>query len=172
MTAGVTARISVELAASLTGSNDLGTPKLKLADIAKVLELAPGTAATDEANILFSDTRTIAASGNEDIDLAGSLSSAFGATITAAEIVAIYIAAASGNTNNVQVTRPASNGFIGPFLAAGDGVAIKPGEYQLLVSGSGWAVTAGTGDLINIANSSSGTGVTYDLVIIGRTTAA
>ena len=64
------------------------------------------------------------------------------------------------------------NGFIGPFLAAGDGIGVKPGEYVPLVSQSGWAVTAGTGDLLTITNSGSGTSVTYDIVIVGRTVAA
>lgn len=170
--AGVTAEINLSIKAALTGTNDLGSPKLALDPISEVMQLSPGTAAVNEANILFSDTRTLSASANEDIDLAGSLSNAFGATITAAEIVAIYVKAASGNTNNVNVTRPASNGFAGPFLAAGDGFGVKPGEYVLLTSQTGWAVTAGTGDLINIANSAGTTGVTYNIVIIGRTIAA
>ncbi len=170
--AGVTAEINLSIKAALTGTNDLGSPKLALDPISEVMQLSPGTAAVNEANIIFSDTRTLSASANEDIDLAGSLSNAFGATITAAEIVAIYVKAASGNTNNVNVTRPASNGFAGPFLATGDGFGVKPGEYVLLTSQTGWAVTAGTGDLINIANSAGTTGVTYNIVIIGRTIAA
>lgn len=170
--AGVTAEINLSIKAALTGTNDLGSPKLALDPISEVMQLSPGTDGVNKANILFSDTRTLSASANEDIDLAGSLSSAFGATITAAEIVAIYVKAASGNTNNVNVTRPASNGFAGPFLATGDGMAVRPGEYVLLTSQTGWAVTAGTGDLINIANSAGTTGVTYNIVIIGRTIAA
>ena len=169
---GVTAEIALTIDASLTGSNDLGSPKLKLNRISEILQFTEGTDTVGKANILFSDTRTLAASANEDIDLAGVLTNAFGVTITAGEIVAIYIKAASGNTNNVNVTRPASNGFAGPFLAAGDGVSVKPGEYALLASRSGWAVTAGTGDLLNIANSAGSTSVTYDLVVIGRTVAA
>lgn len=169
--AGVKGDIRQTLSLTYTGSNDVGNPKQPVV-VDKLLSLIAGTAATNQANIVFADTRTVAASSNEDLDLAGVLADAFGSTITAAEVVAIYIEAASGNTNNVNVTRPASNGFIGPFLASGDGIAIKPGEYVLLASQSGWAVTASTGDLLNIANSSSGTGVTYTIVIVGRTTAA
>ena len=114
---------------------------------------------------------TLAASANEDIDLAGALSSAFGATITAAELVALYVGAAEGNTNDVNVTRPAANG-VPLFLAAGDGVGVKPGNFHLFVDEAGTAVTAATGDLINIANSGAGTGVTYDIVVIARSVAA
>lgn len=169
--AGVRGDIAFRLNLTQVGSNDLGSPKMAL-NVEKVLSLLEGTDATNKANILFSDTRTLAASANEDIDLAGALTGAFGTTITAAEIVAIFIAAAPGNTNNVNVTRPASNGFIGPFLATGDGFGVKPGEWLPLVSQSGWVVTAGTGDLLNIANSAGSTSVTYDIVIVGRTVAA
>lgn len=169
--AGVRGGIAFSLDLTQVGTNDLGSPKLGV-DVSKLLTLIEGTAATNQANLLFSDTRTLSASATEDLDLSGVLTSAFGATITAAEIVLIYVAAASGNTNNVNVTRPASNGFIGPFLAAGDGLAVRPGEYVPLVSQSGWAVTAGTGDLLTITNSGSGTSVTYDIVIVGRTVAA
>lgn len=171
MAAGVTAQVRLSIAASLAGANDLGTPKLKIDDILESLELTPGTGSTSQADLLFTDTRTLAASATEDLDLAGVLSTAFGATITAAEVVLIYVAAAAANTNNVNLTRPASNG-VPIFLAAGDGVAVKPGEFFLLQSRSGVAVTASTGDLLTFTNSSSGTSVTYDVVIIGRTVAA
>lgn len=169
--AGVRGELGFHLSLTQVGSNDLGSPNLKL-DIAKTLTLLEGTDATNKADLFFSDTRTLVASATEDLDLAGSLTSAFGATITAAEIVAIYIAAASANVNNVNVTRPAANGFIGPFLAAGDGVAVKPGEWIALVSQSGWAVTAATGDLLTITNSAGSTPVTYDVVLVARTVAA
>lgn len=169
--AGVRGDIAFRLDLTQVGSNDLGSPKLSV-DVDKVLSLVAGTDATNKANILFADTRTLAASANENIDLTGALTDAFGATIASAEIVAIYIAAAASNANSVQVTRPASNGFVGPFMAAGDGIAIKSGEWQAFVSQSGWAVTAATGDLLNIANSGAGTSVSYDIVIVGRTVAA
>lgn len=169
--AGVRGDIRFSMDLTHVGANDIGSPKMPV-DVDKLLSLVAGTDATNKANVLFSDRRTLAASANEDIDLAGALTDAFGSTIAAAEVVAIFVSAASGNTNNVNVTRPASNGFAGPFLAAGDGVSIKPGEWQAFVSQSGWAVTSATGDLLNIANSGAGTPVTYDIVIVGRTVAA
>lgn len=171
MAAGVNASVRLSIEAMLTGTNDLGAPKLKLDDILEALEWTPGTGTLAQANILFSDTRTLAASATEDLDLAGSLANAFGATIAAAEVVLIFIRAADANTNNVNVTRPASNG-VPIFLAAGDGVGIEPGDYFLRVSRRGIAVTAATGDLITLTNSAGSTSVTYDIVVIGRTVAA
>jgi hypothetical protein len=168
--AGVAATLNVHLSAKQTGSADLGTPQI-LVDIQKAMEFGPGTSAVGQANVLFSDTRTLAASTNENLDVAGVLADALGATINAAEIVAIYIAAAPGNVNDVQFTRPASNGA--PiFLAAGDGFALGPGDFSLRTYRNGIAVTAATGDLINVANGGAGTPVNYDIVIIGRTVAA
>lgn len=169
--AGVRGDIRFNMALTHVGANDIGSPKMPVS-VDRMLSLVAGTDGTNKANILFSDRRTLAASANEDIDVAGALTDAFGSTIAAAEVVAIFVSAASGNTNAVNVTRPASNGFAGPFAAAGDGISIKPGEWQPFVSQSGWAVTAATGDLINIANSGAGTPVTYDIVIVGRTVAA
>lgn len=168
---GVRGEISLKLDLTQTGSNDLGTPGLRVT-AEQLLNLIPGTDAVHKANIMFSDRRTLAASGTENLDLAGTLVDAFGATIAAAEIVLIYIAAAAANTNNVNLSVPASNGFVGPFLAASDGYSVKPGEFALFVSKSGWPVVASTGDLITITNSAGSTAVTYDIVIVGRTVAA
>jgi hypothetical protein len=170
--AGVNAQIDLTINAQQVGTNDLGSPQMTLSPIKEVLQFVSGTDAVNELDILFADTRTLAASANENLDVAGALTGALGATITAGEIVAIFVKAAQGNANNVNVSQPASNGLPGLFLAAGDGVSIKPGEWQLFASQKGWPVTAGTGDLINVANSGAGTSVSYDVVILGRTAAA
>lgn len=169
--AGVNASLALHLTAKQTGATAaLGTAGV-LVDISKEIDFSAGTANVNQANILFRDTRTLAASTNENLDVAGVLADALGATINAAEVVAIYIGAAQGNTNDVQVTRPASNG-VPIFLAAGDGHALGPGDFMLRTYRNGIAVTAGTGDLISVANGGAGTSVTYDVVIIGRTVAA
>src|SRR5262245_32188080 len=71
-----------------------------------------GTGA-NQADRYFADTRPLAASGTEDLDLVGSLTNLRG-TVTFAKLKAILVIADAGNTNNVQVTRPASNGV--PWL--------------------------------------------------------
>lgn len=167
---GVDAHIDLSIRAKQTGAGDLGTPQI-LVDIDKAMDFTPGTAAVGQANVLFSDTRTLAASATENLDLAGALQDALGATIAAAEVVAIYFAAAQGNTNDVQITRPAANG-VPLFLAAGDGFALGPGDFSVRSYRNGVAVTAATGDLITVTNGGAGTPVTYDVVVIGRTVAA
>jgi hypothetical protein len=169
--AGVTASIDLRINAKLVGAaHGHASPQIS-ASIAKALEFAAGTASIGQANLLYSETRTLAASTGEDLDLAGVLTDPLGATIAAAEVVAVFIAAASGNTNDVQLTRPGSNG-VPLFLAAGDGLAIGPGDMFLFTNRKGVTVTAGTGDLLHVTNGGAGSSVTYDIIVIARTVAA
>jgi hypothetical protein len=161
----VTADIHVRAKGVHSTVADLGTPTMPFS-LTNDIALTSGTGA-NQADRVFTDQRTLAASGTEDLDLAAVLSDAFGATITFAKIKAVIIKAAAGNTNDVQLTRPASNG-VPLFLAAGDGIAIKPGgAFVWVAPGTGITVTAGTGDLLTLTNSAGGTGVTYDIVIVG-----
>jgi hypothetical protein len=172
--AGVTATIDLSIKAKQTGAAHRGAAPSIVQDASKSFEFSAGTAATSQANVLYSETRTLAASAAEDLDLAGVLADALGATITAAEIVAIYIAAASGNTNDVQVTRPAANGvpavprgrrwlraWSGRFRIAADE---QEGRWQ------SWPRTADLAAYRSTAAQARAS--TYDIVVIGRTVAA
>lgn len=156
--------VSLKIDAKLLSSLDLSTPDDSL--IYSILSnLANGTGAA-QASQQFSDTRTIAPSGTDSIDLAGALVNAFGVTVTFTKIKMILVRAAAGNTNNVQVTRPAANGFVW-FLAASDGFILQPGAWTVWFDPIGVAVTPATGDLLAIINGAAGTSVTYDLIIVG-----
>lgn len=158
--------LTAAISANLSNPLDLVTGSAPL-EYTKKMTWTNGTT-VDKADLVFSDTITLNASSNADLDLAGSLSSVYGATLTFVELRAILIVAAAGNTNNVRVTRPASNG-VPLFLAASDGIDVPPGGlfFWACPADGKVAVTAGTGDLINVANSSSGSSVTYDVVIVG-----
>jgi hypothetical protein len=155
-----------ELVAHYTNPLDLTTVAAPL-DISQQIAYAQGAGA-GQADMMWSDTRTITASSTDAIDLAGSLTGPFGTTLTFARIKALFVRAAAGNTNNVNVVYPASNG-VPLFLAAGDGYAVKPGGLIALVdpSAAGVVVTPTSGDQLNFVNSGAGTSVTYDVVIIG-----
>lgn len=162
----LTTKVVTQVIASLTSPLDLSTPTDAL-DYTQRIALTSGTGA-NQADMMWHDTRTLAASGTENIDLAGSLTGAFGTTLTFARIKGLVVAAASGNTNDVQVARGSSNGFL-MFLAASDGFLVKPGGYfcWFAPGATGVAVTAGSSDILTITNSAGSTGVTYDIVIIG-----
>lgn len=170
MPAGVDAKLLIQIAATLTASGDLGDASQKVA-LSKEVSFSPGSASVSQADVMFSDTRTLAASATEDLDLTGALTNAFGATVTQAEVVAIYVHAASTNTNSVILGGAAANQFTGPLGAGTHTLTLKPDEAILLTSPTGWTVTAGTGDLLKVANSAAGTSVKYSIIVIGRTVA-
>ncbi len=134
------------------------------------VNLATGTGA-GQADKIFSDTRTIAASGSDDLDLAGTLLDAFGAAITMARVKALIVTAAAANVNNVLVGGDATNTFLTWVEAEPDAVVLRPGATLALFAGeadaTGYAVTATTGDLLRIRNAAGGSSVTYSIVIIG-----
>lgn len=170
--AGVSANIDLRINAKLVGgAHGAGSVAQILAAIEKQMNFSAGTAAVAQANLLYFETLTIAASGNQNLDVAGVLVDPLGATITAAEIVAVYVGAATANVNDVVLTRPASNG-LPLFTTAGAGINIGPGDFSLRTYRNGITVTPSTGDLINLANSGAGTSVTFDVLLLGRTVAA
>jgi hypothetical protein len=162
----LTASIKASIKAAHTKALDLGTSTFPFAKAIEIV-LASGTGSS-QADLLFTDTRTVAASGTDALDLAGGLTDVYGTTLTFVELRAVMVYAYPANTNNCRVNRPASNG-VPLFLAAGDGIDVQPGGMLQWVSplDGKVTVTAGTGDLLNIDNSSSGTSVTYDVAILG-----
>lgn len=165
----LTTRAAANVALTARNTIDLGASSATRA-MTLALELANGTGA-GQADLAFTDTRTLAASATEDLDLAGALADPFGVAQVFARIKLLVVQAAEGNTNNVQVSRPASAGWATPWLAASDGMQVRPGGMLLLATGSadatGYAVTATTADLLTITNGAAGTSVTYSITIVG-----
>lgn len=129
--------------------------------------LINGTA-VGQADRVFSDTRTVNASTNDDLDLAGSLTDSFGATVSFVKIKGIYVKAALANPQNFTVGAAPSNGWA--TLLAPTAVIMRPGQrWGSAVDptdNTAWAVTATTGDLLRIANG-AGSAITYDIIIVG-----
>jgi hypothetical protein len=165
----LTATVKASINASLTKSADLASATSRIAH-ALSLAFSDGTGAL-QANRIFSDTRTLSASATEDLDFSGALTDIYGDAVVFADIRALLITADSGNTNNVNVTRPASNG-LALFLAASDGIAVRPGGAFLYVAQDTTAipVAGGTGDLLTLTNSAGSTPVTYSITVIGSAT--
>lgn len=159
--------LAVSAYAELSAALDLGTGKAPQS-LSRQMSLGNGTAA-GKADRVFSDRRTLAASGTEDLDLAGVLLDAFGAAITFVRVKGLIIAAAAANTNNVVVG--AATAPWATLLSATGTVTLRPGAFFAVGTGiadaTGYAVTASTGDILKVANSGAGTGVTYDIHIIG-----
>lgn len=163
-----TAKVYAAIDSVLSTTLDFSTPTShQKADLNPVNEFTSGSGSGQIAKV-FHDQRALSPSGTEDLDLAASLVDGLGSTITFSTIKAIYIKAASGNTNNVVIGNTGSNQFVGPFGAATHTIAVPPGGvFMITYPGTGWTVTAGTGDLLKILNSGAGTSVTYDITLLG-----
>lgn len=160
-------KLLVDLDADYTAALDLSTTENHL-DFTRQIALATGTGA-NQADKIWHDERTLAASASEDLDLAGVLVDAFGATVTLARVKGLIVYAAAANTNDVVIGNAASNGWVGPFGAAAHTLAVRPGGLLCLFApgATGYVVTPSTGDLLHVANSAGGSSVTYDIVVIG-----
>lgn len=160
------ARLLLNMAINYTNALDLQTPSAPLA-INRQFNFLDGVGA-NQANRVWSDTRTIAASGTDSLDLAGTLTDAFGATFTLARVKALMIAASPNNANNV-VVGAGSNAWSTWLGGTNPTVTVRPGGMLLVVApdATGYAVTAGTGDILQVANSAGGTSVTYDVIVMG-----
>lgn len=133
------------------------------------LTMKTGTASEQQDLRYVESATSIAASSSSNYDLAGSLTDDAGDTITFVEVTAIIVKASADNTNDVVIGGAASNGFTGPFGGSTHTIAVQPGGTAMLIAPkAGWTVTAGTGDILKIANSGSGSAVVFDLAILGR----
>lgn len=166
MAQSVTANIQVQVNALLSQAVGLGSGSVQINAKANN-DFADGTGAGQAHLVWSSLQRSIAASSSEAHDLNAVLTDAFGNSIVMTKLKAVFIAASALNTNDVLLG--GGSNPVALFADATDIIAIKPGGTLLLVAptAGGYTVTAATGDLLKVANSSSGTAVVYDIVLLG-----
>lgn len=123
--------------------------------------------AAGQADLLYTETTILTDTQTVDRDLAGGgLTDAFGAAFEPATVRLIAVCAASANTTNVVVGGDANSV---PFLsAAATTLTLKPGACFEIADPSlaAIAVTAGTGDILQFANSGAAN-ATYELLVLG-----
>lgn len=162
----LSSRINVSISGLLTNAIDLSSP---VDDFLKSIALtwATGTGA-DQADRLFHDKRTLSTGANEDVDLVGTLLDGLGQTFSPARLKCLLVYNRPTNTTNLTIKPGAVNGIAGLFGAAAHTVTIPPGGIFLVVAptAAAYALTAGTGDLLNVANA-AGASADYDIVVLG-----
>jgi hypothetical protein len=163
-------QIALSIASTLTGSADFATPT---AQVSKpyALKFDNGVGA-DQADKLIHKQRIITASANDDLDLAGVLTDAFGVVVTLVKVKAVIIFAAIANANTVIIGNHPTAAFVGWFGAAAHTVTLGPGDiFACTRRGvAGLAVTAGTADMLRLTNGAGGTSVTVDVFVLGTAT--
>jgi hypothetical protein len=134
------------------------------------MTFASGTSA-GQADKWVSAERTLTTGQTEDLDLSGTLTDIFGATVTLAEIVGFALYSLPANTTNLTVGAASSNQWTGALNATGT-VTLRPGQWMafgcsLSTDATGFPVTAGTGDLLKVLNA-AGASATYRVYALGR----
>jgi hypothetical protein len=137
-----------------------------------------GTGGSGTADLVYSTSTTIAASSSSNIDLAGSLTDFFGNTLTFARIKILCVELTNDTTaSSIKVGGASSNGFAnwigsaGTFATDQPYVRVRNGGILLLgcTDGTGYAVTAGTADILKLTNEDGANTATIHLTIIGST---
>lgn len=167
MATTITANVNLQITADFVNSLDVGEVKYPIA-YGVNYSLTDGVGA-NQAKAVFTDTRTLGASATENLDMAGVLLDAFGNALTFTKIKALVVKADAANTNDVLVGGHATAAFAAMFADATDKARVKPGGAVAFIApdATGLAVTAGTADLLTVANSGAGTSVIYTVIIIG-----
>ena len=145
-------------------------------DVSANITMADGTGANQSDLMYFELAETIAASGNDQYDLAGALTDAYGDAVVFAKIKAILIKNTATNAE-IQVgggTDGAGTNAWAPWITSttadkSEAVKIEPnnGAFMMIAPNTGWTVTAGTADILRITNNSGSNEASYQMIIIG-----
>lgn len=161
----LTTRLDLKLNAAMQTVLDLVTASAPLT-YSTARDLADGGGA-NQANKLFSDQRTIGDGASEDLDLNGGvLTDSFGATLVFAGVKCLIVISLPTNTTNLTLFGDANSV---PILnTAATTTTLTPGGIFVYFnpSATGAVVTAGTGDIIQIANG-AGASAVYNIIIVG-----
>lgn len=108
---------------------------------------------------------------NTDLDLSGSLVDDLGQTVVFTAVKAIVFGTDALNPGTLSLGPAPANGFAGPFSGTTPALvlpALCAGRVAFArFDATGWAVTAGTGDLLRIASAATAGTYNYDLAILG-----
>ncbi len=165
--ATLNAQINFALTAALAATGDFGDASVPtLAE--RSFKFKPGAGA-GQANVIFADKRSLNPSASENLDMVGTLIDQLGQTVSFTKVRAIAILADATNVNDVVVGGHATAAFASMFGASNNTLKVKPGGMVVLVApdANGYAVTATTADMLQVANSGAGSAVNYGIVVLG-----
>ncbi len=162
--ATITSDLRISSRATSTGTGDTGTP-IFTSLVETTSSQASGTT-SGKQDLLWEDTGSLAAT-TTDIDLAGVLTDKFGASVNFVEITRLVIKVNTTTTAHTLTVGGGSNPWITWLGATGDKIVIGPGGTFVLDNPvDGYAVTAGTADILRL--DSGANTVSYTIQILGR----
>ena len=123
----VSATFAASLKARQTGPSDFDAGGEFTPSIDHVIQLVAGVGA-NQADILWPDERIVLDGANDDIDLNGALTDAFGQPVAAAELVGLIIinAPKSGSANTTNLTVGGATNAV-PNVSSGP---LPPGRHD------------------------------------------
>lgn len=136
-------------------------------DAFKNLRLPDGVS-VGQADRAFSDRRTLGISSNEDLDFSGGFTDPYGVGAPMAK-VKLFVIYNRSSTQTLTLKSASANGALLGFGATAHTRSIGPGAFEVYYNPVGWAITAGTADLVNVANGSGAT-CEYDVFGVGTST--
>jgi hypothetical protein len=169
MPPSLTSRVEVVISGTLYNLLDLADVTSPLAR--KYFTDFSNGAGANQANVIWSDQRTLGPSASETLDLiGGGLVDAIGVAVAPARLRAVLIYASPANLNNLTIL---GNAAAVPILnTVATTITLTPGGLFLITKPDavGMLVTATTFDLIQVANAAGVNSVVYDIVLLGGAT--
>lgn len=169
MTQALTSSVAVELAWLLSEADDLDTPKVEA--YRRVFHSFASGSGSGQANKLFRDSRSLAASASETLDLSALTENIIGDSRTVAFATVRALLVVNTSTPSDSILTVTTSGTSDPLTALFGGAAgtqkLGPGDAWLFTRRlAGITVDSGNKDL-KFTNSDNDATTTYDLIIIG-----
>ncbi len=167
MAVTLTSSLKVTFSATLQNAGTLSTASVPIAH-GYTLSLPNGTI-INTADKVYQARRTVTTGTPDTMDLAGALTDPLGAAVTFAEIVGIIIENKSVLPAEILTIGGNASPFSAWLGAATHTLVVGPGGLFTLFNPAlaAYVVTAGTADMLQVAVA-SGTGVEYDITLVGR----
>jgi hypothetical protein len=166
MSQGLQITVSANVEGNYTGANAIDAVAAGI-NLKQSIPYTTGAGAF-QADLLYTQAISLAASATESLDLA-SLVDPLGNAVVFARVKSITVFADPANVNDIVLGGAGTNAFLGPLGSTTDVVHTQPnGQTEMATpSAAGWPVNASTAHLLKVANGGSGSGVTGQIVIIG-----
>lgn len=167
-------RIQLKIDGKLTNPLDLSTPVDTFSK--SYSQSFTDGAGLNQSGPWFHDTRTLAGTATENLDLSGVLVGSFGNTLAWARVKAMVIIHKTPGASAALEVGGVTNQFVN--WIASNTIAtdlprdvVRPGGWLVLVApdATGYPVTNSTADLLKINNLASGS-IDYDIFICGSLT--
>ncbi|AMV16598.1 hypothetical protein [Planctomyces sp. SH-PL14] len=124
-----------------------------------------------DADLLYTNGYSIATASSQSLDLSASLADAVGNSCVFAKVYAVFVKnLATATGRNIQIGGDSNH--VPLFGAPADFLTVGPKGVLLVCNClDGWTVTAGTGDILKIANSAGGQTIPVAVAVLGKAAA-